>query len=235
MATDSMLTCPDCGRRFEGVGGRPGRSVECPHCGTAFLAPPRSSGDLADTGRLLKTRVMGADSFEDTAAIKRAFYSRGAGHNPQKLHDARPGKSLYRRSKPASLRLKQKAEPESFDGTLPKVLHLQPGAPWLKVLRPWLPLSGVFMLIFAEFASVCMMTLPVIGIIPGPPSQVMQAIFACGHLIGCMAALFWAVPMLAEGTWLQRVTVAACCVVTTPIIYFAAKMVTATLASIVVP
>jgi len=235
MVTDSTLTCPDCGRRFPVSGRLAGRDVECPHCGTAFRTRSLGPEDTQETGRVLKTRVMGDGDFDGKASVKRAFFSRGAGQNTRRLEDARPDTSLYRRSEPTALRLRQKDEPEPVDAPPAKTISSHAGVPWLRILRPWLPLSGVFILISVEFASVCMWTLPIIGRVPGPPSPVVQAIFACGHLVGCMAALFWAIPLLAEGTWLQRVTVSGACVLSAPVIYFAGKMVTATLASVIIP
>ena len=79
---------------------------------------------------------------------------------------------------------------------------------WTKVAIAWglLLISGA--IVMFELASGFSFTLPIIGTVPGPPSETMVHSLDTSVLLICGIIALLAVPVIARGTWLKRTAVA---------------------------
>ncbi len=76
---------------------------------------------------------------------------------------------------------------------------------WLNVMFEWLLLGAIAFTIFVQVASGYSWTLPVIGVVPGPPSSIVTTIFGSVILLCILGVIVFSIPVLIFGSWSKRI------------------------------
>jgi hypothetical protein len=76
---------------------------------------------------------------------------------------------------------------------------------WYKVVFEWLALMVSIGIVFVELASGYSWTLPVIGVVPGPPSPAVMRAFSATFIACLFSVIVAAIPVLVSGSWGKRI------------------------------
>ncbi|MFA4943606.1 MAG: hypothetical protein WC789_02765 [Lentisphaeria bacterium] len=79
---------------------------------------------------------------------------------------------------------------------------------WVKVSVAWALLGAAILLVYGHIMSGYSGTVPIIGVVPGPPSPAVNravGIALCACLLGIAAM---SIPVLIAGSWLKRIVCA---------------------------
>ena len=94
---------------------------------------------------------------------------------------------------------------------------------WFKIVFEWFALTLSVGIVFVELSSGYSWTLPVIGVVPGPPSPAVMRAFSATFVACLLSVIVAAIPVLVSGSRGKRIAegipVFAVFLIVAPLIY----------------